>query len=78
MIDVTLYAMDWKSRLSKVSTDEVDEEVAMMAQQAVGEMEWVENVVRAMDLSTGRDRSMIIVSRSTKECWRVSGAALKG
>ena len=46
----------WKSRLSKVTTDEVDEEVAMMAQQAVSEMERVENVVRnfrAMDVSTG-------------------------
>jgi len=45
----------WKSRLSNVSTDEVDEEIAKMAQQAVGEMERVEKVMkkRAMDLSTG-------------------------
>ncbi|KAN0070354.1 Protein of unknown function (DUF3632) domain containing protein [Elaphomyces granulatus] len=45
----------WKSRLSNVSTDEVDEEVVKMAQQAVGEMERVEKVMkkRAMDLSTG-------------------------
>jgi hypothetical protein len=42
----------WKSRFSKVA-DEVDEEVAKMAQQAVGEMEKIENVMRkrAMDLS---------------------------
>jgi hypothetical protein len=45
----------WKSRLSNVSMDEVDEEVVKMAQQAVGEMERVERVMKkhAMDLSTG-------------------------
>jgi Protein of unknown function (DUF3632) len=44
----------WKSQFSRV-TDEVDEEVAQMAQQAAGEMERVEKVMRkrAMDLSTG-------------------------
>ena len=49
----------WKSRFSKV-TDEVDEEVAKMAQQAVGEMERAEKV-SAMDLSTGeRDDDRMI------------------
>jgi Protein of unknown function (DUF3632) len=43
----------WKSRFSEV-TDEVDDEVAKMAQQAVGEMEKAKNVMRkhAMDLYT--------------------------
>jgi hypothetical protein len=43
----------WKSRFSRV-TDEVDEEVAEMAQQAVGEMERAEKVMKkhAMDLYT--------------------------
>jgi hypothetical protein len=44
----------WKSRFSMVA-DEVDEEVAKMAQQAVGEMERAEKVMKkhAMDLYTG-------------------------
>jgi uncharacterized protein DUF3632 len=43
----------WKSRFSKV-TDEVDEEVVKMAQQAVCEMERAEKVMKkhAMDLYT--------------------------
>ena len=56
----------WKSRLSRVR-DEVDEEVAKMAQQAVGEMERAEKAMRkrAMDLSTGEMRYRLSKSRRT-------------
>jgi Protein of unknown function (DUF3632) len=56
----------WKSRFSKI-TDEVDEGVAKMAQQAVGEMERIEKVLgkRALDLDTGEMYYHLLKSRRT-------------
>jgi hypothetical protein len=44
----------WKSQFSRVA-DEVDEEVAKMARQAVGEMERVEKVMRKRDMDLFTD-----------------------